>query len=83
MSASSDITLKVWDTSRGVCSSTLRTHSDYIKCLAYARDIERVASAGIDQAIFLWDIRTLTSLTATNNTVTSKILFQLSVCEFV
>ena len=72
MSASSDITLKVWDAKKGSCSSTLRTHTDYIKCLAYAREQERVASAGIDQSIYLWDIQTLTSLTATNNTITSK-----------
>lgn len=52
--------------------STLRTHKDYVRALAYARDQERVASAGLDKAIFLWDINTLTALTASNNTVTSK-----------
>ena len=31
MSASSDTTLKVWDTQRGICSSTLRTHRDYVR----------------------------------------------------
>lgn len=52
--------------------STLRTHKDYVKALAYARDREQVASAGLDRAIFLWDVNTLTALTASNNTVTSK-----------
>ena len=52
--------------------STLRTHKDYVKALAYARDREQVASAGLDKAIFLWDVQTLTALTASNNTVTSK-----------
>lgn len=51
--------------------STLRTHKDYVKVLAYAKDKEQVASAGFDRAIFLWDVNTLTALTASNNTVTS------------
>ena len=53
--------------------STLRTHKDYVKVLAYAKDKEQVASAGFDRAIFLWDVNTLTALTASNNTVTSKV----------
>lgn len=52
--------------------STLRTHKDYVKVLAYAKDKEQVASAGFDRAIFLWDVNTLTALTASNNTVTSS-----------
>lgn len=51
--------------------STLRTHRDYVQALAYAKDREQVASAGLDKAIFLWDVTTLTALTASNNTVTS------------
>lgn len=31
----------------------------------------KVASAGLDKAIYLWDVNTLTALTASNNTVTS------------
>ena len=54
--------------------STLRTHKDYVKALAYARDREQVASAGLDKAIFLWDVNTLTALTASNNTVTTSSL---------
>lgn len=52
--------------------STLRTHKDYVKALAYAKDKELVASAGLDRQIFLWDVNTLTALTASNNTVTSE-----------
>ena len=44
---------------------------DYVKALAYARDREEVASGGLDRQIFLWDVNTLTALTAANNTVTS------------
>ncbi|KAJ8893603.1 hypothetical protein PR048_006203 [Dryococelus australis] len=70
ISASSDTTVKVWNAHKGFCMSTLRTHKDYVKALAYARDREQVASAGLDRAIFLWDVNTLTALTASNNTVT-------------
>ena len=90
ISASSDTTVKVWNAHKGFCMSTLRTHKDYVKALAYARDREQVrvglslsqrntivtttfmiqvASAGLDKAIFLWDVNTLTALTASNNTV--------------
>lgn len=74
ISASSDTTVKVWNAHKGFCMSTLRTHKDYVKALAYARDKEQVASAGLDRAIFLWDVNTLTALTASNNTVTTSSL---------
>ncbi len=48
---------------------------DFVKCLAYAKDKEQVASGGFDNNIFLWDVNVLTALTAVNNTVTSKALF--------
>ncbi|VDN25367.1 unnamed protein product, partial [Gongylonema pulchrum] len=70
ISASSDTTVKVWNAQKGFCMSTLRTHRDYVRALAYARDIEMVASGGFDQLIYLWDVATLTKLTALNNTVT-------------
>ncbi|XP_028822922.1 WD repeat-containing protein 48a isoform X1 [Denticeps clupeoides] len=75
ISASSDTTVKVWNAHKGFCMSTLRTHKDYVKALAYAKDKELVASAGLDRQIFLWDVNTLTALTASNNTVTSKHCF--------
>ncbi|KAL4002256.1 hypothetical protein ACH3XW_2705 [Acanthocheilonema viteae] len=74
ISASSDTTVKVWNAQKGFCMSTLRTHRDYVRALAYARDIEMVASGGFDQLIYLWDIATLTKLTALNNTVTTSSL---------
>lgn len=75
ISASCDTTVKVWNAHKGFCMSTLRTHRDYVQALAYAKDREQVASAGLDKAIFLWDVNTLTALTASNNTVTSKYLY--------
>ncbi|XP_075679755.1 WD repeat-containing protein 48 [Dermatophagoides pteronyssinus] len=71
ISASSDTTVKVWNAHKGICMSTLRTHRDYVKALAYAKDKELVASAGLDKAIYLWDVNTLTQLTTSNNTVTT------------
>lgn len=53
--------------------STCVLLQDYVKALAYAKDKELVASAGLDRQIFLWDVNTLTALTASNNTVTSKV----------
>lgn len=72
LSASSDTTVKVWDAQGGFCMSTLRTHKDYVKALAYAQNKEVVASGGLDKQIFLWDVNVLTALTASNNTVISK-----------
>ncbi|XP_055341212.1 WD repeat-containing protein 48-like [Paramacrobiotus metropolitanus] len=74
ISASSDTTVKVWNAQKGFCMSTLRTHKDYVKALAYAKEKEHVASAGFDRAVFLWDVNTLTALTASNNTVTTSSL---------
>ena len=74
LSASSDTTVKVWDAIGGYCMSTLRTHKDYVKALAYAKDRELVASGGFDKQIFLWDVNVLTALTATNNTVITSSL---------
>ncbi|VDN07225.1 unnamed protein product [Thelazia callipaeda] len=74
ISASSDTTVKVWNAQKGFCMSTLRTHRDYVRALAYACDIEMVASGGFDQLIYLWDVATLTKLTALNNTVTTSSL---------
>ena len=64
--------MKVWNAYRGFCMSTLRTHKDYVKCLAYAKHKEEVASSGLDRQIFIWDVNTLTALTSSRNTVTSE-----------
>lgn len=52
-----------------------------MKALAYAKDKELVASAGLDRQIFLWDVNTLTALTASNNTVTSRYLGRGGKCN--
>lgn len=46
----------------------------FLVALAYGKDREQVASGGLDKQIFLWDVNTLTALTASNNTVTTSSL---------
>lgn len=72
ISVSNDTTIKVWSARNGFCLSTLRSHKDYVKCLAYAKEKQVVASAGFDRMIYLWDVQALTMLTTTKNTVTTK-----------
>jgi WD40 repeat protein len=31
---------------------------DYVKCLAYAKDKQLLASAGFDKNIYIWDVST-------------------------
>jgi WD40 repeat protein len=58
-SASSDTTVKVWNSTKGSLISTLRLHKDYVKCLSYASERgDLIASAGFDKNIFIWDINT-------------------------
>ncbi|KAG2458127.1 WDR48 protein, partial [Polypterus senegalus] len=63
--AGRDSIIRIW---------SVNQHKDYVKALAYAKDKELVASAGLDRQIFLWDVNTLTALTASNNTVTTSSL---------
>ncbi|WOK91895.1 WD repeat-containing protein 48 [Canna indica] len=58
VSCSSDTTVKIWNPlSDGVCTRTLRQHSDYVICLAAAeKNSNIVASAGLGGEVFIWDI---------------------------
>lgn len=47
-----------------------------MRALAYAAEPQdMVASAGLDRCIYLWNVATLTKLTALNNTVTSESIY--------
>ena len=50
-SASSDATLKLWDTQSGQCTVALRTHKDYIKALAYSPEREVAVSVVVVVAV--------------------------------
>ena len=59
VSASSDITVKVWRpfSHDGNSATTIGKHSDYVKCLASpGQHSDWVASGGLDHKIMLWDI---------------------------
>ncbi|XP_068659553.1 uncharacterized protein [Aristolochia californica] len=58
VSCSSDTTLKTWNClSDGICTRTLRQHSDYVTCLAAAeKNSNVVASGGLGGEVFIWDI---------------------------
>ncbi|CAH2058039.1 unnamed protein product, partial [Iphiclides podalirius] len=81
-SAGRDGIIRVWHTGSGAQDRYIQSmehHTDWVNdivlcCGAYAKDKEQVASAGLDRAIFLWDVNTLTALTASNNTVTTSSL---------
>jgi len=61
----------MWDVGKGFVMSTLRTHRDYVKALAYSVDKDIFASAGLDKKIYIWDVEALNCLTTINNTVTT------------
>ena len=59
VSASSDITVKVWRPhgEDGKSASTIGVHSDYVKCLASPDShSDWVASGGLDHKIRVWDL---------------------------
>ncbi|CAJ2510702.1 Uu.00g063270.m01.CDS01 [Anthostomella pinea] len=57
VSASSDLTVKVWRPSLGDTDAhTIGQHADYVKCLATPTAGDWVASGGLDRKICLWDL---------------------------
>jgi len=58
VTASSDTTLKIWNTANQRVIHTLDEHQDYVKALAYARHTGQLASAGLDRDVLLWDLET-------------------------
>jgi len=57
-SASSDKSVRLWDTSRGTLRATLYGHTDYVMALARGADdsAHALASGGLNKELFLWDI---------------------------
>ncbi|KAI0010608.1 WD40 repeat-like protein [Xylariaceae sp. FL0662B] len=57
VSASSDLTVKVWRPSSGDAEAhTIGQHADYVKCVATPTSGDWVASGGLDRKICLWDL---------------------------
>lgn len=61
VSASNDGTIKAWNPHGVLFSdrtpSVIGDHMDYVRCVAYARDRNWVASGSFDQTIKLWDLQ--------------------------
>ena len=57
-SASSDKTIKLWDTATGQCMATLEGHSDSVNSVAFSGDGCQLASASWDHTVKLWDAAT-------------------------
>lgn len=54
-SASSDKTVKIWDTATGYCKATLVGHSQEVQSVAFSPDSKRLTSASDDKTIKIWD----------------------------
>ncbi len=63
-SASSDATVKLWDTASHRVTATLTGHTGAVTSLAYSADGSRLATAGADGTVRLWNATTR-HLTAT------------------
>jgi WD40 repeat protein len=54
-SASSDKTVKLWDTGSGAALQTLEGHSGTVNAVAFSPDGKLLASASTDETVKLWD----------------------------
>ena len=56
-SASVDQTVKVWDTTSGQETLTLKGHPSAVMGVGFSPDGKRLASASMDQTVKVWDAR--------------------------
>ncbi|KAI9782682.1 MAG: hypothetical protein M1839_004669 [Geoglossum umbratile] len=57
-SASTDCTVRLWETATGSCRSTLEGHSLQVNAVAFSPDGQLVASASADCTVRLWETAT-------------------------
>lgn len=57
ISGSYDMTIKLWDISKGTCIQDLTGHEGSVKCLEYIKAENILLSAGFGRTIFIWDLR--------------------------
>ncbi|PAV88354.1 hypothetical protein WR25_07590 isoform B [Diploscapter pachys] len=70
-SASNDTTINMWSLQKQCHLTTLKNHKDYVSCLAYAKESERIVSAGFDHNLYIWDIETLTKLSSNHSVISN------------
>jgi WD40 repeat protein len=58
VSASSDRTVKIWDSAMGQCLQTLNGHGDAVRSVAFSHDSKQVVSASSDHTVKIWDSAT-------------------------
>ena len=58
ISASYDMTLRVWDIVTGQCKHILRGHEDKVYSVAYDRFRNQCASGSLDHTVKVWDVAT-------------------------
>ena len=58
VSGSDDKTIMTWDITSGSCLSTLKTHSDVVRAVAWSPCGQWLASGGGDSMIFIYDANT-------------------------
>ena len=58
VSASDDMTVKVWDAATGALQQTLEGHSGRVRSVAFSDDSKLLASGSSDQTVRVWDAAT-------------------------
>jgi WD40 repeat protein len=53
-SASSDSTVRVWETATGQCRSVLKGHSGLVSAVAFSSDGQLITSASWDSTVRVW-----------------------------
>ena len=61
-SASTDATVRLWDSATGTALQTLKGHTGHINAVAFSPDSKLVASASYDETVRLWDAATGSAL---------------------
>mmetsp|Transcript_65853 Transcript_65853/g.155556 ORF Transcript_65853/g.155556 Transcript_65853/m.155556 type:complete len:464 (-) Transcript_65853:40-1431(-) len=55
--ASFDSLIKLWETERGACVTTLRRHTDPVYSVAFSPDGDLLASGSFDRCLHIWSVK--------------------------
>jgi WD40 repeat protein len=76
VSASDDMTVKIWDVNSGECLQTLKGHNGRVNSVAFLHDLTRLVSASSDKTVKIWDVSSGECLQTLS---IGKVLFNISV----